>query len=101
MTKEIGCTECPYAGHIELKECPDAYTEISQHCGLYKHEPINSEEGKKEITNEEAQTILRKFYSLDDTENEAINLAIKALEFINENFPASFKDYLSGEQYRE
>lgn len=40
MTKEIGCTQCPYAGHIELKECPDAYTEASQHCGLYKHEPM-------------------------------------------------------------
>jgi hypothetical protein len=38
--KEIGCTQCPYAGHIELKECPDAYTEVSQHCGLYNHEPI-------------------------------------------------------------
>lgn len=53
------------------------------------------------VTNEEAQTILRKFYSLDDTENEALNLAIKGLEFINENFPESFKDYLNGEQYRE
>lgn len=36
----IGCTECPYAGHIELKECPDAYTEVSDKCGLYKHEPM-------------------------------------------------------------
>lgn len=24
-----GCTSCPYAGHLELKECPDAYTPIS------------------------------------------------------------------------
>lgn len=53
------------------------------------------------MTNEEAQTILRKFYSLDDTENEALNLAIKGLEFIQENFPESFKDYLNGEQLRE
>lgn len=38
--KEIGCTQCPYAGHIELKECPDAYTEASKHCRLYNHDPI-------------------------------------------------------------
>lgn len=37
---EKGCTTCPYAGHIELKECPDAYTEVSEKCGLYNHEPI-------------------------------------------------------------
>lgn len=42
--KEIGCTQCPYAGHIELKECPDAYTKVSKHCNLYKHEPLNGEE---------------------------------------------------------
>jgi len=41
--KVIGCTECPYAGHIELKECPDAYTEVSKKCGLYKNEPIKKE----------------------------------------------------------
>ena len=28
--KEMGCTQCPYAGHIELKECSDAYTSVSQ-----------------------------------------------------------------------
>ena len=38
--KVIGCTECPYAGHIELKECPDAYTEVSEKCGLYINEPL-------------------------------------------------------------
>lgn len=43
----IGCTECPYTGHIELKECPDAYTKVSKKCGLYKNEPI-----KKEAENE-------------------------------------------------
>ena len=42
VTKEIGCTGCPYAGHIELKECPDAYTDVSEKCGLYIHEPIGS-----------------------------------------------------------
>ena len=34
-------------------------------------------------------------------EYEALDLAIKGLEFINENFPESFKDYLNGDQYRE
>ena len=53
------------------------------------------------MTNEEVKIILKKFYSLDDKENEALNRAIKALEFINENFPESFKDYLNGDQYRE
>ena len=43
--KEIGCTQCPYAGHIELKECSDAYTEVSQYCGLYNHEPIERKGG--------------------------------------------------------
>lgn len=43
--KEIGCTQCPYAGHIELKECPDAYTEVSKYCGLYNHEPIENKGG--------------------------------------------------------
>lgn len=30
--------------------------------------------------------------------NEALDLAIKALEFIEENFPKTFIDYLNGEQ---
>lgn len=46
-SKEIGCTQCPYAGHIELKECPEAYTEVSQYCGLYNHEPIEQKCGNK------------------------------------------------------
>jgi hypothetical protein len=29
---------------------------------------------------------------------EAVRLAIKALEFIDENFPKTFIDYLNGEQ---
>ena len=29
---------------------------------------------------------------------EALDLAIKALEFINENYPKTFIDYLNGEQ---
>ena len=46
MTKnEIGCTQCPYSGHIELKECPDAYTTVSQYCGLHNHEPIERPHG--------------------------------------------------------
>ena len=36
-----------------------------------------------------------------ELEHKALTLAIKALEFINENFPESFNDYLNGEQYRE
>lgn len=39
--KEICCNQCPYAGHIELKECPDAYTDVSKYCGLYNHESID------------------------------------------------------------
>jgi len=34
---EEGCTTCPCAGHFELRECPDAYTEKSQYCNLYSH----------------------------------------------------------------
>ena len=30
--------------------------------------------------------------------NEALDLAIKALEFIEENYPKTFEDYLNGEQ---
>ena len=33
--KPKGCSSCPYSGHLELPECPDAYTEKAQHCGLY------------------------------------------------------------------
>lgn len=33
--------------------------------------------------------------------DEAYELALKALEFIIENYPETFKDYLNGEQYRE
>ncbi len=34
---DIGCTRCPEAGHFELRECPDAYTERAKGCGLYDH----------------------------------------------------------------
>lgn len=34
---KAGCTTCPYSGHIGLKECPDAYTPVSEYCGLYDH----------------------------------------------------------------
>ena len=40
MSKEKGCTTCPYAGHIDLKECPNAYTEKSKECGNYNHEQL-------------------------------------------------------------
>lgn len=36
----VGCTKCPYVGHFELKECPDAYTDVSEKCGLYNHDPM-------------------------------------------------------------
>lgn len=40
VSKEIGCTKCPYAGHIEVKECLDAYTNVAPHCKMYNHEHI-------------------------------------------------------------
>jgi len=66
MVKEIGCTECPYAGHIELKECPDAYTEVSKHCGLYKHEPIGGTPTKIYALT------CKSDYMEDDTEGEIL-----------------------------
>ena len=36
-----GCTSCPYAGHFELKECPDAYTPISHFCKYYSKEVLS------------------------------------------------------------
>ena len=44
MKFEKGCTSCPYAGHFELKECPDAYTDVSKFCGLYDHTIIERED---------------------------------------------------------
>lgn len=35
-----GCTSCPYAGHIELKECPDAYTKVASGCRLFDRSEI-------------------------------------------------------------
>ncbi len=52
FNQEFGCTKCPYAGHIELKECPDAYTEVSKYCSLYNHEFI-----RKGITNEKTDKV--------------------------------------------
>lgn len=37
-------------------------------------------------------------YPLNHRENEALELAIKALDFIEENFPKTFDDYLKGEE---
>ena len=56
------------------------------------------------MTNEEAIEYLKwirpiRPYSLDKIKvQESIDLAIKALEFINENYPKTFIDYLNGEQ---
>lgn len=65
MVKEIGCTECPYAGHIELKECPDAYTEVSRWCSLYKHEPIGGGPRTYKLP-------CKSDYMEDDTEGEIL-----------------------------
>lgn len=35
-----GCTSCPYVGRIELRECPDAYTEAASGCGLFDRSEI-------------------------------------------------------------
>ena len=43
----VGCTKCPYAGHIELKECPDAYTEVSKYCNLYNNSDFQTESKAK------------------------------------------------------
>lgn len=55
------------------------------------------------MTNEQAIIELRDLISDDrtDRENEALLLAIKALKFIDENFPNTFIDYLNGVQIYE
>lgn len=37
MSKKVavGCSSCPYAGHLEKLECPDAYTEKARYCKMY------------------------------------------------------------------
>ncbi len=57
------------------------------------------------MTNKEAiRRILdhKRVHSLNEPRavliNEALDLAIKALEFIDENYPKTFIDYLNGEQ---
>lgn len=35
-----GCSACPMAGHIELPECPDAYSANSPKCNLYSNEKL-------------------------------------------------------------
>jgi len=56
------------------------------------------------MTNKEAIRVLKAIKEnpsmsvyLPD-EYEALDLAIKALEFISENYPKTFIDYLNGEQ---
>ena len=56
------------------------------------------------MTNNEAIEILQRADSVcieTDEALEAYYYAIKALEFISENYPETFKDYLNGEQIRE
>ena len=57
------------------------------------------------MTNEEARKAWEKLYSEIDKDNwlfvgtinpEMVALAIKALEFIDENYPNTFIDYLNG-----
>jgi hypothetical protein len=51
------------------------------------------------MTNEEAIKEIQKWLAgcpYEDTK-EAFNLAIKALEFIDDNYPKTFIDYLNGE----
>lgn len=65
------------------------------------------------MTPTEATKLLEKFLLMADFTDEygdmcdsepyeeAVDIAIKGLDFIAENFPETFKDYLNGEQYRE
>ena len=51
------------------------------------------------MTNEKAIEILTYMKNAYGKEpNQALDLAIKALEFIDENYPKTFIDYLNGEQ---
>lgn len=58
--------------------------------------------GGRTMTNKEAKEILeRELNNFKYTDNEfveATKIAIKALEFIEENYPKTFIDYLNGEQ---
>lgn len=58
--KVKGCTSCPYAGHIEIKECPDAYTDIAKKCNLYDRTPIAISKPRLCMTKREAIRILQK-----------------------------------------
>ncbi|SFU94544.1 hypothetical protein [Butyrivibrio sp. M55] len=48
---KIGCTRCPHAGHIELKECVDAYTEVAEHCGAYNHNELDEKIDQEPVSN--------------------------------------------------
>lgn len=53
------------------------------------------------MTNKEAIDgidVIMTDYPLTRKENEALELAIKALEFIEESLPKTFDDYLKGEE---
>lgn len=49
------------------------------------------------MTNKDAIRELKCYHREDGTVPEEITLAIKAFEFIEENFPNTFIDYLNGE----
>lgn len=57
------------------------------------------------MTNREAIVWLKStkehYGEYHEKADEALDIAIKGLEFINENFPESFKDYLNGIPYGE
>ncbi len=58
---KIGCTRCPHAGHIELKECVDAYTEVAEHCGAYNHNELD-----EKIDQEPVLSKSKEHLSIDD-----------------------------------
>lgn len=55
------------------------------------------------MTNKEAkkQIVTYIYFAIEDIPEDvgkALDRAIKALDFIEENFPKAFEDYLNGEQ---
>jgi hypothetical protein len=56
-------------------------------------------EESQTMTNTEAENLIsrnKSVFKYDTEMTEALNLAIKALEFIDENCPKTFVDYLNG-----
>lgn len=53
------------------------------------------------MTNQDAINLIsrnRSVFQHDPEMKEALDLAIRALDFISENYPKTFIDYLNGEQ---